>query len=69
MPTGDYATVEIEDVSQLEDGVRVIHSRLGEGVVRGTRQTGAGLRVMIAFGRRPPREVPVSGGDLQLLVD
>ena len=58
--TGEFTLVEIEDPSQVHEGVRVHHAKLGAGEVR---RISAGS-VYVRFGSRT---VPVRGHELKLL--
>ncbi len=57
--------VEIEDVTQLYQGRRVHHARLGVGVVRSLQ----GTRLWVAFEGGSPRSVPLGTDELHLVDD
>ncbi len=64
VPQGVHTVVELESAEQLRPGVRVLHDRMGVGVVDRV----SGPRVIVRFGSRT-RMLGLGDGRLQLLMD
>ena len=56
-------------MEQLKPGVRILHPKKGVGEIRGLRGAGANLRLLVAFGGRPPTLLSLRGEPIQIVVD